>query len=27
MDYIIAGIASLGFFVYLIYALLKPERF
>jgi K+-transporting ATPase KdpF subunit len=27
MDYIIAGIASLGLFVYLIYALLKPERF
>jgi K+-transporting ATPase KdpF subunit len=27
MDYIIAGIASIGLFVYLIYALLKPERF
>jgi K+-transporting ATPase KdpF subunit len=27
MDYIIAGIASLGLFVYLVYALLKPERF
>jgi len=27
MDYIIAGIASLGLFVYLIYALLRPERF
>jgi len=27
MDYIIAGIASLGLFVYLIYALLKPEKF
>ena len=27
MDYIIAGIASLLLFVYLIYALLKPERF
>ncbi|MGA2182987.1 MAG: K(+)-transporting ATPase subunit F [Bryobacteraceae bacterium] len=27
MDYIIAGITSLGLFVYLIYALLKPERF
>jgi len=27
MDYIIAGIASLFLFVYLIYALLRPERF
>ena len=27
MDYIVAGIAALGLFVYLIYALLKPERF
>jgi len=27
MDYIIAGIASVFVFVYLIYALLKPERF
>jgi len=27
MDYIIAGIASLGLFIYLIYALLRPERF
>jgi len=27
MDYIIAGIASLGIFVYLIYALLRPEKF
>jgi K+-transporting ATPase KdpF subunit len=27
MDYVIAGIASLGLFVYLIYALLKPEKF
>ncbi|PYT23633.1 MAG: K(+)-transporting ATPase subunit F [Acidobacteria bacterium] len=27
MDYIIAGIASLGLFMYLIYALLRPERF
>jgi len=27
MDYIIAGIAALGLFVYLIYALLRPERF
>jgi len=27
MDYIIAGIAALGLFGYLIYALLRPERF
>jgi len=27
MDYIIAGIAAALLFVYLIYALLKPERF
>jgi K+-transporting ATPase KdpF subunit len=27
MDYIIAGIACLGLFFYLIYALLRPERF
>jgi len=27
MDYIVAGVASLGLFVYLIYALLRPERF
>ena len=27
MDYIVAGIASLGLFVYLIYALLCPEKF
>jgi len=27
MDYIIAGVASLGLFLYLIYALLRPERF
>ncbi len=27
MDYIVAGIASILLFVYLIYALLKPERF
>jgi len=27
MDYMIAGVASLGLFVYLIYALLRPERF
>jgi len=27
MDYVIAGIVSMGLFVYLIYALLRPERF
>jgi len=27
MDYIIAGMAALLLFAYLIYALLKPERF
>ncbi len=27
MDYVIAGIASLGLFIYLIYALLRPEKF
>jgi len=27
MDYIIAGIASILLFIYLIYALLRPERF
>jgi len=27
MDYIIAGIASVGLFIYLVYALLRPERF
>jgi K+-transporting ATPase KdpF subunit len=27
MDYIIAGVASLGLFIYLIYALLRPEKF
>jgi K+-transporting ATPase KdpF subunit len=27
MDYIVAGIASLGLFAYLIYALLRPEKF
>jgi K+-transporting ATPase KdpF subunit len=27
MDYIIAGAASLGVFIYLVYALLRPERF
>jgi len=27
MDYIIGGIATVFLFVYLIYALLKPEKF
>jgi K+-transporting ATPase KdpF subunit len=27
MDYVIAGVAALGLFVYLVYALLRPERF
>jgi len=27
MDYIIAGIAAVLLFLYLIYALLKPEKF
>jgi len=27
MDYIIAGITSLGLFTYLVYALLRPKRF
>ena len=27
MDYIVAGIAAVFLFIYLIYALLKPERF
>jgi len=27
MDYIIAGIVTVLLFVYLIYALLRPERF
>jgi K+-transporting ATPase KdpF subunit len=27
MDYIIAGVASVGVFIYLVYALLRPERF
>jgi K+-transporting ATPase KdpF subunit len=27
MDYVIAGVASFGLFVYLVYALLRPERF
>jgi len=27
MDYIVAGLAAILLFVYLIYALLKPERF
>jgi K+-transporting ATPase KdpF subunit len=27
MDYLIAGLASIALFVYLLYALLKSERF
>jgi K+-transporting ATPase KdpF subunit len=27
MDYIIAGIASFALFIYLLYALLRPEKF
>jgi len=27
MDYIVAGAASLGLFVYLLFALLRPEKF
>ncbi len=27
MDYVIAGLAAVGLFIYLMYALLKPERF
>jgi len=27
MDYIIAGLAAAGLFLYLVYALLRPERF
>jgi len=27
MDYIVAGIASAGLLLYLIYALLRPEKF
>jgi K+-transporting ATPase KdpF subunit len=27
MDYVIAGIAALGLLVYLVYALLRPEKF
>jgi len=27
MDYVIAGVASLGLFIYLVYALLRPEKF
>jgi len=27
MDYVIAGIASVALFLYLIYALLRPEKF
>jgi len=27
MDYLITGLAATGLFVYLLYALLKPDRF
>jgi len=27
MDYWIAGLAAVGLFIYLVYALLRPERF
>jgi K+-transporting ATPase KdpF subunit len=27
MDYVIAGVASVGLFIYLVYALLRPEKF
>ncbi|MGA2212605.1 MAG: K(+)-transporting ATPase subunit F [Bryobacteraceae bacterium] len=27
MDYIIAGLTALGLFIYLVYALLRPEKF
>jgi K+-transporting ATPase KdpF subunit len=27
MDYLISGIATVGLFVYLLYALVRPERF
>ena len=27
LDYLLAGSAALGLFIYLIYALLRPERF
>jgi len=27
MEYVIASLISIGLFVYLLYALLKPERF
>jgi len=27
MDYIIAGLASVATFIYLVYALLRPEKF
>jgi K+-transporting ATPase KdpF subunit len=27
MDYVIAGLVTVDLFVYLLYALLKPERF
>ena len=27
LDYILGGLVALGLFVYLVYALLRPERF
>jgi len=27
MDYLIAGVAAIVLFIYLLYALLRPERF
>ena len=27
LDYILGGLVTLGLFVYLVYALLRPERF
>jgi len=27
MDYVIAALTAMGLFVYLVYALLRPERF
>jgi len=27
MDFLVAGLAAAGLFIYLMYALLKPERF
>jgi K+-transporting ATPase KdpF subunit len=27
LDYVLGGLVTLGFLVYLVYALLRPERF